>query len=452
MIQTYKFSSSSTNKSKLDSIRSIGIAYKNYYNKLIKHTITNFYRHEGKIPRFLTQLNFREDFSERYKQTCGKQVKSNLTSWLSNIKNRIREKISGSTLSEDEKIALYTINKYGSWFKKKMIIKDKEVPQDLLKLSRKLFHHCRGKYPKLRNPAMNLDEKIAQVERSENSYDYWIKLSTLEKGCPIFLPIKSYDYFEAKKGLLKKQIQIIIRPDKIEYGLVKDVTFEQIIPVKNKIIGIDTGAVIPTSSSSGNQYGLSLLNRLKRLDAQISKLVKARMKNGLYKKSSALNGLYNKARNLLKNEVGRITNNFLKNEKPEEIVLENNKDIFEGLENFSRPMKRIIKGSGITRIRDLLIIKGEKVGSKVTLINQAYTSQECPICHHIDKKNRKTQATFTCVRCGFTRNADYVGSLNIRNRRSIPSINIYTPYKKIRGLLEIYYESLYNKSCVVLQT
>ena len=79
------------------------------------------------------------------------------------------------------------------------------------------------------------------------------------------------------------------------------------------------------------------------------------------------------------------------------------------------------------------------IGFKVEKINPAFTSQECPKCHTIDSKNRKDQAHFVCTKCGYKRNADYVGSVNIRNRRSISSINIYTPYKSVQGLIRAFY-------------
>ena len=441
MIQTYKFKSSYSNKAKLQAVRDIGRAYKKYYNKLIINTISNFYKNEGVTPKFLPRLNI-EKLSERYKQTCGKQVKSNLDSWLSNIKNRIRDKITASNLSEENKKILYSINKYGMWYKKEVLIKGEAVSQDLLKLSRNLFKHSRGDYPKLRNTAMNLDEKVASVEKSENSFDYWIKLATLEKGHPIYLPIKSYNYFENKIGVLKRQIQIIIRPDKIEYGFVKDVECKKKESIEGKIIGIDTGVKIPLTTSTGNQYGQSLYGQLRRIDDQIIRCVQVRMKNGFYKNSPKLKGLYNRARNLLKNEIGRISNEFFKNEKPEVLVLENNKEVTEGLEGFSRKMKRIIKKSGMGQLRDVLIEKSDRNGAEAVKVNQAYTSQECPACHSIDKKNRKSQKVFKCVNCGFTRNADYVASINIRNRRSITRVDIYTPYKLVRGLVEAFYSPL----------
>ena len=47
-------------------------------------------------------------------------------------------------------------------------------------------------------------------------------------------------------------------------------------------------------------------------------------------------------------------------------------------------------------------------------VNPAYTSQTCSECGHTDKENRKTQARFLCVSCGYTSNADTNAAINIR--------------------------------------
>ena len=47
-------------------------------------------------------------------------------------------------------------------------------------------------------------------------------------------------------------------------------------------------------------------------------------------------------------------------------------------------------------------------------VNPAYTSQRCHKCGHVDKENRKTQARFQCVSCGFASNADTNAAMNIR--------------------------------------
>ena len=47
-------------------------------------------------------------------------------------------------------------------------------------------------------------------------------------------------------------------------------------------------------------------------------------------------------------------------------------------------------------------------------VNPAYTSQTCSECGHADKENRKSQARFRCVSCGYMSNADTNAAMNIR--------------------------------------
>ena len=62
--------------------------------------------------------------------------------------------------------------------------------------------------------------------------------------------------------------------------------------------------------------------------------------------------------------------------------------------------------------------KCNEAGIVFRKIPAQYTSQRCSRCGCIDRNNRKTQAEFHCVSCGFEANADYNASQNI----SIPDI------------------------------
>jgi putative transposase len=55
-------------------------------------------------------------------------------------------------------------------------------------------------------------------------------------------------------------------------------------------------------------------------------------------------------------------------------------------------------------------------GGFLVLVPPHHTSQECPCCHLISPDNRKTQAQFLCLKCGFEENADYVSSVNVLSR------------------------------------
>jgi len=71
-------------------------------------------------------------------------------------------------------------------------------------------------------------------------------------------------------------------------------------------------------------------------------------------------------------------------------------------------------GWSFAQLRFFIEYKAKLHGVDVIAVPPAYTSQTCPECGHVDKKNRPSQDTFTCWSCGYEGNADYVASLNIR--------------------------------------
>jgi len=66
--------------------------------------------------------------------------------------------------------------------------------------------------------------------------------------------------------------------------------------------------------------------------------------------------------------------------------------------------------------RRQLEYKQEWLGGRVLAVPPQHTSQECPLCGHISPCNRRTQARFWCLSCGYTANADDVSSINILSR------------------------------------
>jgi transposase len=50
---------------------------------------------------------------------------------------------------------------------------------------------------------------------------------------------------------------------------------------------------------------------------------------------------------------------------------------------------------------------------RVEKIPDAYTSQRCSACGHVDARSRESQARFKCTACGFALNADVNAARNI---------------------------------------
>ena len=61
-----------------------------------------------------------------------------------------------------------------------------------------------------------------------------------------------------------------------------------------------------------------------------------------------------------------------------------------------------------------LTYKAMEHGQKVIKVDPRYTSQTCPKCGHIDKKNRdKQKHMFCCKNCGYQSNDDRIGAMNL---------------------------------------
>jgi len=76
-------------------------------------------------------------------------------------------------------------------------------------------------------------------------------------------------------------------------------------------------------------------------------------------------------------------------------------------------LNKSILNQGWFMFRTLLDYKLVEYGSRLILVPPHHTSQTCPECGHVSKENRKTQANFVCVSCGYAENADLVAACNI---------------------------------------
>ncbi len=65
------------------------------------------------------------------------------------------------------------------------------------------------------------------------------------------------------------------------------------------------------------------------------------------------------------------------------------------------------------QLRSFIEYKAKKEGIPLKMVNPYNTSRECPRCHCIDARNRKTRSQFKCRECGFEAMADYVAACNI---------------------------------------
>ena len=76
-------------------------------------------------------------------------------------------------------------------------------------------------------------------------------------------------------------------------------------------------------------------------------------------------------------------------------------------------LNRSILDQGWYSFSQMLSYKLERGGGKLIKVDPRNTSRTCPRCGFVSAENRKSQATFACIGCGYRSNADEVGAINI---------------------------------------
>lgn len=257
----------------------------------------------------------------------------------------------------------------------------------------------KGEKPILKN-SMVFDERFIEVQKGKNSFDYWIKISTLEKGHPILTPIKSYNYanqyFESWN--LVKGGRFI----KNEKGWSLILTFEKDTPIKKKsgkVVGIDIGIKKLMMDSEGNQYGEnieSLMNKIQR-NKQGSKAFERALKERDYYINKTV-------KEIPLNEIKVVVLEDIKN------IKKNTKKERKLNKQFRSKFQRWTYFKLMSRIKQLV----EADGVHCQLIPPAYTSQACSRCGFVHKLNRNGEI-FKCRNCDCTLDADFNAALNILN-------------------------------------
>lgn len=79
-------------------------------------------------------------------------------------------------------------------------------------------------------------------------------------------------------------------------------------------------------------------------------------------------------------------------------------------------LNKSILDQGWFEFRRQLEYKQAWRGGDVLAVPPRNTSRTCPCCGHVSAENRRTQAKFACVGCGYENNADLVGAINVLER------------------------------------
>ncbi|MGH4030102.1 RNA-guided endonuclease InsQ/TnpB family protein [Actinomycetota bacterium Odt1-20B] len=179
-------------------------------------------------------------------------------------------------------------------------------------------------------------------------------------------------------------------------------------------VGVDLGIVNIASSSTGKRHSGRRLNRRRDADRTLrsklqkknTKSAKRRAKKHAGKEARRARDINHKISKCIVAEAQRTGRG---------IALEDLTGIRERA-RLRKPQRVTLHSWSFQQLGSFIAYKARRAGVPVVHVNPAYTSQECSQCHHIDRRNRPSQAEFTCQVCGFVEHADLNSSHNIAAR------------------------------------
>jgi len=180
----------------------------------------------------------------------------------------------------------------------------------------------------MKNISMQLDQKVAKIQKKQEGkakeFDHWIKLSTLEKGKPIYLPVYKNSYFEGKKGKQLDFVQINEKEEDVEIVFLKEIPKETNYIPQTQKISIDIGLKALFAVNTGYLFRKQFYKFIKHYDEIISNLQARLQKQGIKPRGSKRYKEPNrKLREYIKNEINRLLNKIFKLYQPKQIVVEN---------------------------------------------------------------------------------------------------------------------------------
>lgn len=203
-------------------------------------------------------------------------------------------------------------------------------------------------------------------------------------------------------------------------------------PANLPSVGLDRGIAIFAALSDGTK--IEPLNSFKTIR---NKLAKAQHKLARKKKFGAnwrkqkakITRLHRKAANARKDYLHKLSTGIAKNHgvvKIERLQVKNMSKSAKGTVETpgvnvkaKSGLNRSILDQGWSMFATMLRYKLAERGGQLVEVDPRYTSQACAECGTIDRANRKDQATFACVACGHTDNADVNAARNIHQARSL---------------------------------
>jgi len=293
--------------------------------------------------------------------------------------------------------------------------------------------------PVLRNLCIQANANVVVIEPSKSpAFDFWLRISTLEAGKPVRVPILLYG--RAKDTLnefpkLCTGVTLNKRAGQWYATLVVERRGPK--PKAATVVGADIGMANIVSTSTGGRYGQISPQLRQRVARSTAKRRRKQKLNACLKRKELppVDLCDHRAEAFARNEIGRALNQMV-DDLPAGAAVALERLTVKDMRFKSRQMSRVLRAAQLGYVRDKLKFKLDERSIRYRSVQPAYSSQQCSRCGFTFSMNRRSQDKFVCLWCGYTANADENAAANIAERFSDEELNSL-PFREVETALAL---------------
>jgi putative transposase len=226
-------------------------------------------------------------------------------------------------------------------------------------------------------------------------------------------------YGQYQAGLLprlKGQVDLVSRDG--TFYLYATIDVPEKTPIEpTHFLGVDLGIVNIAVDSEGNAYTGEPVERVRQRCACHRRTFQATGSKRAKRRLKQLSGKESRFRRWVNHGIAKDLVARAQDTKAA-LALEELKGIGDRT-TVRKSQRNKHKSWSFRQLADFIVYKAQRASIPGCFVDPRNTSRTCSRCGHVDKRNRRSQAEFSCLRCGYTAHADHNAARNLATRGTV---------------------------------
>ena len=234
-------------------------------------------------------------------------------------------------------------------------------------------------------------------------------------------------YGEYQAGFLERlkgQVDLVYRNG--TFFLYATIDLPEEPPIQpTRFLGVDLGMVNLATDSDGNTYTGEAVEVVRQRSTTHRQTYQRTGTKSATRRLKAMAGHQARFQRWVNHGIAKRLVQLAKDTKAA-LVLENLTHIRDRMTVRKRQRAKQHNWS-FGQLRAFLAYKAQRAGVPVVFVDPRNTSRTCSKCGFVDKRNRRSQADFSCMRCGHTVHADTNAARNLATRGLVSALDLIAP-------------------------